>query len=224
MKTTTTLPASSLNQAYLGRRNDVLGLVGNDCKRVLDVGCSTGALGRALKEHGPMRVVGMELLPEAAAIAEQHLDRVITGDVEALLAADALSGERFDTVIMADVLEHLRDPWTALRHAAEQLAPGGALVASIPNVRHMSTLFSLVLLGRWPYRERGIHDHTHLRFFTKRNIEELFEGAGLRIETMRTNYRIIEAPHPLNRIAKYLAWPGVRGFLAFQYLVRARRM
>jgi hypothetical protein len=72
--------------------------------------------------------------------------------------------------------------------------------------------------------ERGIHDKTHLRFFTRKNIVELFAGAGFQIDKTEINYRLIEQPHAANRYAKYFALPGLREFLAFQYLVRARRM
>ena len=213
--------STNLNPAYLGSRPDVLGLVTPGARRVLDVGCSAGALGKDLKASGPIEVVGVELLPEAAKIAQDVLDEVHVGDVESILASSDLGDQPFDTIIMADVLEHLRDPWSVLNKAASMLSERGEIIVSLPNVRHMSTLFSLIVRGRWPYRDRGIHDRTHLRFFTKKNIEELFAGAGLIIERMEPKYRLIESPHPINWIAKYLAVPGLRGFLAFQYLVRA---
>ena len=71
-------------------------------------------------------------------------------------------------------------------------------------------------------RDRGIHDRTHLRFFTRRNVVELFRSAGLEIESVDAKYRLVERPHRINRFAKYFALPGLRGFLAFQYLVTAR--
>ncbi len=77
----------------------------------------------------------------------------------------------------------------------------GLIVASIPNVRHYSTIFSLVVRGYWPYRDRGIHDKTHLRFFTLKNIKELFLDANLDIISIVRNYRIIERPHKYNRYA-----------------------
>lgn len=215
-------PTTQLNPSYLGARDDVLALLSDHPQRVLDVGCSSGALGARLKEHGDVQVVGLEVVPEAAEQAREHLDEVLVGDVEEILATSELADRQFDVIVMADVLEHLRDPWSVLRHAARLLAPGGEIIASLPNVRHFTTLLSLIVGRRWPYRDRGIHDRTHLRFFAKRNVLELFEGAGLTIDTVRTNYRIIERPHDLNVVAKYLAVPGLRGFLAFQYLVKAR--
>ena len=97
------------------------------------------------------------------------------------------------------------------------------VVASLPNIRHYTTIRTLMFQGYWPYRARGIHDRTHLRFFTLRNIRELFASSGLSIRKLDRNYRIIERPHRLNRIAPLLALPLLREFFAFQYLVQAGR-
>lgn len=217
------MASKPFNSSYVGARADIQALVPKTARAVLDVGCSTGALGAAVKQATGARVVGVELDPAMAAEAAKKLDAVHVGDAAALLLGDTLAGERFDTIVFADVLEHLADPWAVLRRAKDLLAPGGCVITSLPNVRHIDTIFHLVVLGRWPYRDRGIHDRTHLRFFTKRNVQELFEQAGMRIERMETNYRLREKPKSINRIAKWFAWPGLKGFLAFQYLVRAVR-
>jgi 2-polyprenyl-3-methyl-5-hydroxy-6-metoxy-1,4-benzoquinol methylase len=212
----------NFNPSYVGKRNDILKLVPPNAKRVLDVGCSIGALGLAIKENTGAMVVGIELSREMAKIAEQKLDKVFVDDVEEILAQEKLQDFKFDTIILADLLEHLRDPWSVLESIVSYLEPQGILIASIPNVRHINTIFNLVLKGYWPYRDRGIHDRAHLRFFTKRNINELFTRAGLSIDRIEANYRIIERPHKLNRFAKFLAIPGLRHFLTFQYLLLAR--
>jgi 2-polyprenyl-3-methyl-5-hydroxy-6-metoxy-1,4-benzoquinol methylase len=211
------------NPSYVGPRDDILGLVPPVARRVLEVGCSVGVLGEAIKAKTGAYVVGVELSEEMAAHAEGRLDRVIRGDIETLLEAGAFRGERFDVIVAADVLEHLRDPWGALAALATLAEPGGAVVASLPNVRHLDTIFHLLVKGTWPHRERGIHDRTHLRFFTRRDAMALFHGAGLEVERVDVHYRLREAPHRVNRHAKWLALPGLREFLAFQYLVRARR-
>ena len=212
---------TNFNPSYVGKRNDILSLVPPNAKRVLDVGCSIGTLGLAIKENTGAMVVGIELSQEMAKIADQKLDKVFVGDVEEILAKKKLQGFKFDTIVFADLLEHLRDPWSVLESIVNYLEPQGILIASIPNVRHIDTIFNLVLKGYWPYRDRGIHDRTHLRFFTKRNINELFKNAGLSIDRIDANYRIIERPHRLNRFAKFLAIPGLRNLLTFQYLIRA---
>ena len=170
---------------YVQARPDVAALVPPDCRRVLEVGCGAGELGRALKEHGYF-VAGVELVAEAAEAARRHLDQVVTADVE----ADGLpfSPGSFDAVIFADVLEHLIDPWRGLREAAELLVPGGCVIASVPNVQNGDVIWRL-LRGRWEYRERGILDRGHLRFFTLHGIRDLFVQAGLTVEHVGCRYR-----------------------------------
>src|SRR6185295_16247560 len=105
--------------------------------------------------------------------ARTRLDEVITGDVESSDVAGP-----FDTLIAADVLEHLRDPWTALRRYAALLDPQGTAVISLPNVGHWSTYANLAR-GTWPRKPEGIFDATHLRWFTLRDAEALLRQAGL---------------------------------------------
>jgi len=214
----------ALNPSYVGPREDILAMLPDRLSRFLDVGCSVGTLGEAVKQQRGAWVTGIEMDEPMARLARERIDRVIVSDVEGLdLAACAIDGA-FDCICFADVLEHLCDPWKALQRMTEKLlAPGGSVVASIPNIRHHSTIANLIFRGYWPYRDRGIHDRTHMRFFTLRNIVELFESAGLRVEKVSRNYRLIERPSRINRIAPAFALPGLREFLAFQYLIRARR-
>jgi 2-polyprenyl-3-methyl-5-hydroxy-6-metoxy-1,4-benzoquinol methylase len=213
---------SDFNPSYVGQRPDIEKLVPSEAKYVLDVGCSTGILGAAIKAKTGAKVFGIELSEEMANEAIGRIEKIFVGDAAEVLLEGKLEGYRFDAVIFADVLEHLINPWEILRTAATHLSPGGVIIASIPNVRHIDTIYNLVLRGYWPYRERGIHDRTHLRFFTKKNIIELFDYAELSIDIIEVNYRIIEKPHKINRLAKFLALPGISSFFAFQYLIRAR--
>ena len=209
------------NPSYVGRRDDILNLVPKGASVVLDVGCSTGRLGWQVKRRERGKVFGIELDGEMARIASQRLDRVIAGDVEAIALEDHFAPGELDCIIFADVLEHLRDPWAVLHSMARLLKQDGVVVASIPNVRHYSTVVALVWGGFWPYRERGIHDRNHLRFFTLKDIKDMFQHAGLRITRVDRKYRIIERPHRWNSFSRYLAWPLLKDFLTFQYLVSA---
>jgi 2-polyprenyl-3-methyl-5-hydroxy-6-metoxy-1,4-benzoquinol methylase len=209
---------------YTGNRRDVESLLLPTTKNILDVGCSVGTLGSSIKKKFKARAVGIELSPEMAKVAASQMDEVFIGGATEVLSAGKLIGQQFDTIIFADVLEHLQDPWGTLKKSVIYLEPNGVVIASIPNIRFVSTLFNLAIKGYWPYRDRGTHDRTHLRFFTKRNIYELFANADLSIEAVKVNYRIIEKPHGINRFAKYLAFPGIKGFLAYQYLIRARQI
>src|SRR5262249_17562981 len=152
-------------------------------RRVLDVGCAAGALGAALKRRGTVEVTGIESHPEAARVARGHLDDVIELDLDAAQALPVAAGPA-GPIRCPDVLEHLRDPARVLRLLAAALAPGGTLVASIPNVRHASVLVPLLVEGRWRYADEGILDRTHLRFFTLPEILELFTAACLRITSL----------------------------------------
>lgn len=168
--------------SYYGyARPEVCALVPESAMRVIDFGCAGGALGRALKTARPGRLVfGVEPVAEQAARARAVLDEVHVGHAEDELP-EAWGAP--DCVIFADVLEHLVDPWAVVRRARARLAPGGALVVSIPNVLHHSVLADL-LRGRFDYRDAGVLDRTHLRFFTAATARELVEQAGFRVERM----------------------------------------
>jgi O-antigen biosynthesis protein len=208
-------PGGRPDTYYVQARPEVADLVPPACRRVLEIGCGAGGLGRLLKERGCF-VAGVELVPEAAEAARRHLDQVVTADVE----ADGLpfATGSFDAVIFADVLEHLIDPWRVLREAAELLAPGGRVIASIPNVQNVDVIWRLIR-GRWEYRERGILDRGHLRFFTLHGIRGLFAQAGLTVEHVGCRYR-----RTWLREALCLLTAGrARAFLTRQYLVVGRK-
>jgi 2-polyprenyl-3-methyl-5-hydroxy-6-metoxy-1,4-benzoquinol methylase len=145
--------------------------------RVLEFGCATGYMTEVLKTRRDANVTGVEISPDAARQAGRYADRVIVGDAEALDYEDLLGTELFDAILFADVLEHLRDPATLLTRIRPFLEDEGVLVASIPNVAHGSVRLAL-LGGEFRYRELGLLDETHLRFFTRESIEDLFEQAG----------------------------------------------
>jgi O-antigen biosynthesis protein len=187
-----TLPTGAAVQAggrpdnyYCQARPEVAELVPARCRRVLEVGCGSGELGRLLRDRGH-HVTGIELVPEMAEHARRWLDRVVTADIER--DGFPFPPASFDTLVFADVLEHLVDPWRVLREAVEVLADDGVVVASIPNVQNIDVLRRL-LLGRWDYRERGILDFGHLRFFTLHSIRALFAQADLTIVHVGHRYR-----------------------------------
>jgi SAM-dependent methyltransferase len=108
---------------------------------------------------------------------------VLTGDAASALAR--LEGQSFDVIVLNDVLEHVIDPESLLRALRPLVAEGGCVVASIPNVREFFTVKDLVVHGRWEYRDEGVLDRTHLRFFTRSSLPGLFERGGLELETVR---------------------------------------
>jgi methionine biosynthesis protein MetW len=207
-----------MNAAYEGDRPEVQTLVPVGARRILDLGCAAGALGAGLKRRGGAEVVGVEIDPGYADTAATRLDRVVQGDVAEVLARGDLG--RFDCIVAADVLEHLADPWLALRQAAALLEPGGTVVISLPNVRFFETFWQLGVRGRWPRREQGIFDSTHLRWFTLRDARDLAEQAGLTVAEVRPLVRIRPAGSRFDGLFGWLARTPLRELFAFQYLLR----
>jgi 2-polyprenyl-3-methyl-5-hydroxy-6-metoxy-1,4-benzoquinol methylase len=148
---------------------------------VLDIGCGPGVVARALAARG-CKVWGLEIDPRKAALARQHCVDVLEGDVEAVTLSTAFGAIAFDFVLCLDVLEHLRDPTAALVNAAAALAPGGSILVSVPNVTHGAVRLEL-LSGKFRYRDSGLLDRGHLRFFDREGVDELIREAGLRAET-----------------------------------------
>lgn len=179
---------------YFARtRDDIFALVPKSPGlRVLDVGCGEGALGRRLRDLG-QRVHGVELSPAAAAVAAQVLDEVIVGDAEKVDLGFA--DEFFDTIVLGDVLEHFYDPWGFMTRMRRVLKPRGRIVASIPNIQYFPVVLNL-LLGKFEYRRHGILDISHIRFFTAREVEKMFTGAGFQVTDTPTIYPY---RHPLTR-------------------------
>jgi O-antigen biosynthesis protein len=152
-------------------------------KRVLDVGCDTGYLGRALISIGDT-VSGVEIDPVSAEEAARYLDRVVVADLERVDLVAEFDRESFDVVVFGDVLEHLRDPVQVLRQARPLLARGGYVVISTPNIAHGDVRLAL-LSGRFDYTKVGILDDTHLRFFTRDSLVALLHDAGFVLAELR---------------------------------------
>ena len=207
-----------VHPAYANPRPEVTAVVPRHAHRVLDVGCSVGSMGESLKQRGH-EVVGIEYEAPLAARARERLDLVIEGDVEVMARDGADLGLPFDCVVFADVLEHLRDPWSVVQWGATLLADDGVMVVSVPNVRHLETFWQLVVRRRWPYHEVGIFDRTHLRFFARRNLPELFEGTSLRITSIDRSFLL--SPFRSERVNRWAPWFGDLG--ALQFIVTARK-
>ncbi len=204
---------SDVHPAYDNPRPEVAALVPPGATRVLDLGCSTGRLGLGLVERGH-HVVGIEYDPELVTVARTRLAAVTQGDLEAMAAAGTDPGGPFDCIIAADVLEHLRDPWSVVRWAAGLLDANGVMVVSVPNVRHIETFWSLIRHRRWPYKSVGIFDRTHLRWFARANLPDLFEGSGLRIRSVgRVSMLSLDINSKWNRLAPHVGDWGTLQFL-----------
>jgi 2-polyprenyl-3-methyl-5-hydroxy-6-metoxy-1,4-benzoquinol methylase len=201
---------------YTRSRGDLAALLPLPLGNVLDVGCGAGGVGRHLARRAGERLVGVEINAEQAAVAAAHYDEVIVGSVPE--AFDLVEGS-FQTVLCYDVLEHLVDPATVLRTLSERLTePDAVLHVSVPNARHLSLLRDLVFHGTFGYRPSGHRDATHLRWFTRRDIVELLESTGWRVDDVQT-----PVLKPGYRAAAAASRGFAKEFLTIQWYVLARR-
>lgn len=159
---------------------NVLRFVGRD-KTVLEIGAGPGSISRPLREVNGCRMSAVELDEKSVEILKGFCQNVWRRDLNDPNWMDGIPEGAFDTVVIADVLEHIIDPWGALRRAAIFLKPGGSIVVSIPHASHAAILACL-LNNDFDYRDWGLLDRTHIRFFSMKNLQALFEGAGLRID------------------------------------------
>ena len=165
-------------------RREILELIPSDANKILDLGCGAGNLGAALKKRQPCTVHGIELSKGAAEYAAKNLDHVWCDNLNRF--DPTFIKQKYDTLIFADILEHLISPWRALKKFSSVLADGGTVIASIPNVAHPWVVANLKK-GVFRYEPAGILDITHLRFFTKTSICQLFYTAGLKIVNIRAH-------------------------------------
>ncbi len=211
---------------YSQERKEVQSLVPPRAKRILDVGCGTGTLGKSLLATHAQEVVGVEVLPEVAEVARENLSRVLCGDIEEI----ELPYEEgyFDCIICADLLEHLVEPEKTLKKLKRYLSETGSLIISVPNVRYYQVI-NMLVEGRWHYDDAGIMDRTHLRFFTRKEMEEMLDRAGFRVTALRMN--IDPAYEKLERSQDRVSFGRVSieglkpheltDLFVFQYIMRA---
>lgn len=224
-------PAQGLNKSspyFEFARPELVALVPATARRVLDVGCAAGRLGEALKARQSVEVVGVELDAKAAAAARNRIDRIVVGSIED--STVTFPSGSFDCIICGDVLEHLRDPASALERIRGWLSDDGVLVASIPNTRHHSVVGAL-LAGNWTYEPAGLLDSTHLCFFTRQDIVDLLAQTGFCRVRLKPIYGPdyadwVQAGHSNGVTIGGLHLSGIpkadaEEFFVYQYLVEA---
>ena len=184
---------------------------------VLEIGPASGYLTRALVERG-CQVDAIELNPRDAEKAAPYCRKLVVGSAEDPQVFGQLNGP-YRVALLADVLEHLRSPDETLRWVAERLAPDGEVVVSLPNVAHWKVRLDL-LRGQFEYRDDGVLDRTHLRFFTRSSAEALFRDAGLELlQAITPPPKVRGRFGPLKELAK-ASWPTL---FARQIVYRLRR-
>ena len=165
-------------------------------QRVLELGTGPGTVTRILHSKG-CKVTGVEMDPESLAMCAPFCERTLQANLEDPLWHQSLAGEKFDVVLCADVLEHLRDPQPLLSLLPQFLNETGCVLISLPNASHLTVVASL-MAGRFPYQTKGLLDKTHLRFFGREDIQTLLSDCGLvsqRWETVQLDPSEAELSH-----------------------------
>lgn len=144
-----------------------------DKSKVLELGSATGFMGDWLKTAKRCQVVGVDINPETKPDLAGDLD-----DSSTWRKIEAKG--KYGVVLASAVLEHLKDPETALQRIRKVLKPKGILVVTLPNIAHWRMRLNL-LLGRFEYEDYGLLDRTHLRFFTYNTALKLVRRAGFKV-------------------------------------------
>lgn len=189
---------------------------------VLDLGCGSGALGQFLKETRDCTTDGVTLSQAEADHAQPHYRQVEVADLETADLGAMFGEKRYDYIVCADVLEHLRRPEAVLLLCRELLAPQGRLLISVPNAAY-SGLLAELLEGEFRYREEGLLDRTHLRFFTRRSLIRFLSEQRWDLDTLDTITRPLpesEFKTPFDRlpptVARHLL--GIPDALTYQFI------
>jgi 2-polyprenyl-3-methyl-5-hydroxy-6-metoxy-1,4-benzoquinol methylase len=202
LKKPSTIKAPSVADYYQQSRPEMLDFIPVAAARLIDIGCGEGRFGEAVKARIPgCETWGVEPVEAAASQAALRNDRIINS---AFGESDVIPSSYFDVVTMNDVLEHMTWPEPALANAKRILRHNGRLILSLPNVRYYLNLRDLVLKNDWQYRDSGILDRTHFRFYTSKSARRLLEQNGFRVEQvtginpsrLKLHYRILFATAP----------------------------
>jgi len=204
---------------------DLISRFSNGANTLLDLGAAGGELGEALRRRFK-RTIGFEFDVDRIGDLRRHFDQAVIADLESIRRLPTSA----EAIVLADILEHLRDPRSLMQCVREALAPEGHVFISVPNIANVTVRIGL-LFGIFEYRERGILDSSHLRFYTMRAIKREIESAGFRIVAIRGSsvpVRLIvpRAPEFFLRLCERILtivtriW---RGLFAYQIIVVARR-
>ena len=189
---------------YEQTRAEMLEFIPTGSKKILDIGCGKGEFSILLKKQLNAEVWGIEFDDASSLEAQKKIDKVLSGDINKHLSS--LPDAYFDCIVFNDVLEHLIDPYYILNEIKNKLTSSGVVVASIPNVRYITNIKKLLIDKQWKYEDAGILDKTHLRFFTKKSIIDMFTSLGYEVI-------VIEGINPI-RTWKF----GLLNFLSFGWL------
>lgn len=206
---------------YSNIRLDLLNLISKQEKlKVLEIGAGYGQTLAYLKESGrSIKVVGVELSfqPEKKNLYDK-VDQFIFGDIEKL-SLTAFDGY-FDLIILADVLEHLQDPLAVLKKLKPTLAKNGQIIASIPNIRSLEAFYNIFVRGTFPQKDQGLFDSTHVNFYCKKDMLNLFNKAGFKVELAHSALKYYKK-RSFKKFLNKVSFGIFEEFLSTQYFIRA---
>ncbi len=210
-----------MTERYYGTpRLEILPYLPQRVSRLLDVGCGAGATVAAIKERFAVEWAGgVEIVGGEAERAKAVCDRVWSTNIEQDRIEESIAPGSLDLILCLDVLEHLVNPWSVVDRLTTRLSPQGRLIVSVPNVRNWKFIKNLLFKGDFRYRDAGLLDRTHLRFFVRDTARELAEHGGLKA-------RHVGNAHPWNgadmrRILSAATFGALNDVLVKQWLIVA---
>lgn len=208
---------------YANVRTDLLSLLPDSYRdiKVLEIGAGSGSTLAYLKaENIADEVMGIDIPESKRDDKSELIDKFIYGDIEKL-NLEAYENY-FDCILLADVLEHLVYPDKILLKAKYLLKDSGIILVSMPNVRHFKTFSKIFVKGDFAYEESGLFDYTHLRFFCKKNIQELISNNGFEIESTMSALKVYKG-RSASKLFNLLTFRIFEQFLTVQFFVRAKK-
>lgn len=210
---------------YFSRpRYDLIKLLPNNPNnKILELGSGGGDTLIEIKNRKlASEVAGIELVEIPGSNQSNKLiDKFIIANVEqtTLLLLEA----HYDIILIGDVLEHLENPWQTVTNLSSYLKPGGIFIASVPNIRFFTAMYKIYVKGDFGYKESGLFDKTHLRFFCKKNIIQLFTKPFLKIENI-IPVESVRDDKPYWSTINKITFRIFEELLTVQYIITAKKI
>ena len=205
-------------------RKDLINLIDANAKdlKILEVGAAYGETLYYLKQNGiASEAVGVDIFEDVKNKQNyKPLDRFIFGDIEKIELPEY--NQYFDLILLPDVLEHLFEPKSVLETLKKYLKEDGKIIVSMPNIRYYSALYKIVLKGDFKYEESGIFDYTHVRFYCRKNIQELLETAGYTILKQESSIKNYQGKS-LSKLINLITFGIFEEFFSTQYFFVVRK-
>ena len=205
-------------------RKDLINLIDANAKdlKILEVGAAYGETLYYLKQNGiAAEAVGVDIFEDTKNKQNyKPLDRFIFGDIEKIELPEY--NQYFDLILLPDVLEHLFEPKSVLETLKKYLKEDGKIIISMPNIRYYSALYKIVFKGDFKYEESGIFDYTHVRFYCRKNIQELLETAGYTILKQESSIKNYQGKS-LSKLINLITFGKFEEFFSTQYFFVVRK-